>query len=215
VIRSKTDLSLLRPDSAQSDITALCATAAEQHVYGLCIPPCYVALASRLVQHAGVRVSTVVDYPYGYSPTEVKLAAAGQAIQAGAVELDVVLNICLLKSGNLDYLGAEIAALRTLSTRHGAVLKVIIEAALLSEQELEQICTLAAHHQADYVKNSTGLLGGHATPELIRKIRGYLPSTVRIKASGGIRTPQQAHALLQAGADRLGTSILLPDSPCL
>lgn len=208
------DYTLLRPDAGYEAVDALCRTAVAEGYHAVCIPPCYLTLATETLRNASVRIATVVDYPHGFSPAEVKVYAAQMAILDGAQELDVVLNISRLKSGNLKYVEAEIEALRNFTARRDVLLKVIIEAALLTQQELQSVCDICARQEVDFVKNSTGVNGGHATPELIFQLRSLLPPAIQIKASGGIRTAEQAQALLQAGASRIGTSAhILLDIP--
>ncbi|MBX3102540.1 MAG: deoxyribose-phosphate aldolase [Bacteroidetes bacterium] len=208
------DYTLLRPDAGYEAVDKLCREAIFLGYHAVCIPPCYLTLATETLRNSPVRIATVVDYPHGFSPAEVKVYAAQMAILDGAQELDVVLNVSRLKSGNLQYVEAEIEALRVLTARKGVVLKVIIEAGLLSQQELQNACKICAAQGVDFVKNSSGVNGGSASPELIFQLRSLLPAHIQIKASGGIRTAEQARVLLQAGASRLGTSarILLSET---
>lgn len=202
------DYTLLKPDATSEEIAAICQTAIEHSYYGVCIPPCYVAEVNQRLRDLPIVISTVVDYPYGYSPLEIKLLAAAAALNDGAQELDVVLNIGQIRSGRWEMVEKEISELR-LAAQH-TPLKLIIEADLLSHPEQRQVCHLAAKYAIDFVKNSTGVKGGDATPDLITRLRALLPPSVKIKASGGIRTPEMACRLLQAGADRIGTSTALP-----
>lgn len=200
------DHTLLRPDCTAADIVRLCQEARQLGTASVCVPPCYVALAARELAGAGVAVGTVIGFPLGYNSPRVKFREAEIALAEGATELDVVLNISALKSGQAAAAQAEIEDLADLADARDALLKVIIETALLSEAELETAARLCAVAGAHFVKTSTGFASRGASVRDVELLRAVLPPTVRIKASGGIRTRAQALALLAAGADRLGTS---------
>ncbi len=200
------DHTLLRPDCSAADIVQLCQQARQWAVASVCVPPCYVVLAARELAGSGVAVGTVIGFPLGYNSPRVKFREAEIALADGATELDVVLNISALKSGQVAAAQAEIEDLADLADARDALLKVIIETALLSETEIEVAARLCAVAGAHFVKNSTGFASRGASVRDVELLRSVLPPTVRIKASGGIRTREQALALLAAGADRLGTS---------
>jgi len=200
------DHTLLRPDCSATDIGQLCQQARQWAVASVCVPPCYVVLAARELAGSGVAVGTVIGFPLGYNSPRVKFREAEIALADGATELDVVLNISALKSGQVAAAQAEIEDLADLADAHDALLKVIIETALLSETEIEVAARLCAVAGAHFVKTSTGFASRGASVRDVELLRSVLPPTVRIKASGGIRTREQALALLAAGADRLGTS---------
>jgi deoxyribose-phosphate aldolase len=166
-----------------------------------------------------VAVCTVIGFPLGYNSPRVKFREAEIALAEGATELDLVLNVSALKSGQLDAVQAEIEDIADLTEVHDAVLKVIIETALLTEAEMETAARLCAEAGANFVKTSTGFASRGASVADIELLRRVLPAGVRIKASGGIRTREQALALLAAGADRLGTSnsllLIQDDEPSL
>ena len=200
------DHTLLKPDCTAAQIRQLCQEAKEHQFASVCVPPCYVALAAQQLAGTAVAVGTVVGFPFGYQATRVKFREAEIAIEAGATELDMVLNISHLKSGELALIGEEIQDLADLAHLHRALLKVIIETALLTDTERLDAANLSAIAGADFVKTSTGYASRGATVEDVQTLRRLLPPTVRIKAAGGIRTRAAAEALLAAGADRIGSS---------
>ena len=200
------DHTLLRPDCTEAQVVQLCQEARIHGFASACVPPCYVPLAARELSGAGVAVCTVIGFPLGYNSPRVKFREAEIALAEGATELDVVLNISALKSGQYDAVRAEIEDLTDLAEVRDALLKVIIETALLTEEELETAARLCAEAGAHFVKTSTGFASRGASVADVELLRRVLPPHVRIKASGGIRTRSQALALLAAGADRLGTS---------
>jgi deoxyribose-phosphate aldolase len=200
------DHTLLRPDCTEAQIIQLCQEARQHGFASACVPPCYVPLADRELSGSGVAVCTVIGFPLGYSSSRVKFREAEIAMAEGATELDVVLNIALLKSGQLDAVKAELEDLADLADVHSSLLKVIIETALLTEEDMETAARLCAEAGAHFVKTSTGFASRGASVADVQLLRRVLPAGVRIKASGGIRTREQALAMLAAGADRLGTS---------
>ncbi|MGI4734685.1 MAG: deoxyribose-phosphate aldolase [Janthinobacterium lividum] len=211
------DHTLLRPDCTEAQITQLCQEARAHGFASACVPPCYVSLAARELSGSGVAVCTVIGFPLGYNSPRVKFREAEIALGEGATELDLVLNVSALKSGNLDVVKAEVEDLADLADVHDALLKVIIETALLTDEEIEIAAQLCAEAGAHFVKTSTGFASRGASVADVELLRRVLPPAVRIKASGGIRTRAQALALLAAGADRLGTSnsliIMQEDEP--
>ena len=200
------DHTLLRPDCTEAQVMQLCREAQAHHFASACVPPCYVALAARELDGSGVAVCTVIGFPLGYSTSLTKFREAEIALGEGATELDMVLNVSWLKSGQLEAVRAEVEDLADLCDLRGALLKVIIETALLSEVEIETAARLCAEAGAHFVKTSTGFASRGASVADVELLRRVLPPHVRIKASGGIRTAGQAQAMLAAGADRLGTS---------
>lgn len=205
-IASYIDHTLLRPDADERMIRQLCAEAAAYRFAAVCIPPCYVKIAMGVLGESGVNIATVVGFPCGYQTAEVKFFEAHKALSAGATEIDVVLNLAAFKSGKLAEVENEIGELATLCHLRGALLKVIIETALLSEEEIVQVCGLCAQGEADFVKTSTGFSNRGASIADVTLMRQHLPPAVRIKASGGIRDATFVKALILAGADRIGTS---------
>lgn len=205
-LASTIDHTLLRPDCTEAEITQLCQEARAHGFASACVPPCYVPLAARELSGSGVAVCTVIGFPLGYSSSRVKFREAEIALAEGATELDMVLNVSALKSGNLEAVKAEVEDLADLVEVNGALLKVIIETALLSEAEIEMAARLCAEAGAHFVKTSTGFASRGASVADIELLRRVLPPEIRIKASGGIRTRAAALAMLAAGADRIGTS---------
>lgn len=200
------DHTLLRPDCTEAQIIQLCQEARTYGFASACVPPGYVPVAARELGGSGVAVCTVIGFPLGYNSPRIKFREAEIALAEGATELDMVLNVSALKSGNLEAVKAEIEDLADLADVHHALLKVIIETALLTEEEMELAARLCAEGGANFVKTSTGFASRGASVADVVLLRRVLPAEVRIKASGGIRTRAQALALLAAGADRLGTS---------
>lgn len=205
-IAATLDHTLLRPDCTEAQIIQLCHEARHYGFASACVPPYYVPVAARELTGSGVAVCTVIGFPLGYNSPRVKFREAEIALGEGATELDLVLNISALKSGQLDAVKAEVEDLADLAEVHDAILKVIIETALLTEAEIETAARLCAEAGANFVKTSTGFASRGASVADVELLRRVLPAGVRIKASGGIRTREQALAMLAAGADRLGTS---------
>ena len=200
------DHTLLRPEATAAQVARTCREAAAHGFAAACVPPCHVAAAAALLAGTGVAVCTVVGFPLGYAAPAAKLAEAEVALADGATELDMVLNVSALKSGLDAAVRADVAALAARCHAAGALLKVILETALLDEAEIARAALLCAAAGADFVKTSTGFASRGASVEDVQLLRRVLPAHVRIKASGGIRTRAAALALLAAGADRLGCS---------
>ena len=187
------------------DIELLLKEAQENNLFGICVPPFWVKKAKRDIGKSDIQLITVIGFPLGYQMSQAKEAEAIQAIKDGADELDMVLNISAFKS-EMMWPKIEIAKLGKLAHEYGKILKVIIETAYLSDQEIETACKICADAGADFVKTSTGFAPEGAKVEHIKLMRSVLPDHVGIKASGGIKTFNQAVQLIEAGADRIGTS---------
>ena len=207
------DHTLLKPDATEEDIRRLCREATTHHFATVCVPPCYVRLAAKELRGTDVKVTTVVSFPFGADKTTVKAAAVREAIISGAFELDVVMNISKFLSGEFAYVAEELASLNgevsAVAMNNGlndAVLKIIIETAYLSDKMKRLAVQVVAASGADFVKTSTGFGPGGATTEDIALLREEAPERLAIKASGGIRTLEEALALLNAGASRIGVS---------
>ncbi|MCS6790566.1 MAG: deoxyribose-phosphate aldolase [Bacteroidia bacterium] len=203
------DYTLLRPGCSQEEIQSLCATAAERGYYAVCVPPYFVGDAQSLLQDKPVRIATVIGFPHGMHLTEVKKAEALLALQMGAHELDMVINLAAFFSGDERYVRAELAELTKITHQRQAILKVILETAILSSEQIEILCRWCAEEGVDFVKTSTGFAAKGAEVEIVRLMRAVLPPQVQVKASGGIRTAEQAWAMIEAGAQRIGTSTAL------
>ncbi|MDE2038927.1 MAG: deoxyribose-phosphate aldolase [Elusimicrobia bacterium] len=198
------DHTLLKPNATQQEIAKLCEEAKSYCFASVCVNPSYVSLAAQLLRGSGVKVCTVVGFPLGSTTPTVKAIEARDAIANGADEIDMVINVGALKSGNDAVVFEDIKAVR--EAARGRVLKVILETALLSEEEKVRACVLSKKAGADFVKTSTGFGGGGATVEDVRLMRATVGPLMGVKASGGIRDSQTAERMLAAGATRLGTS---------
>ncbi len=195
----------LKPTITGKDVDLLVKEAKEYQFVGVCVPPFWVKRAKREIGDADIQLVTVVGFPLGYNMTETKMEELRLAIRDGADELDLVMNISAFKDG-MPWPKIEFAKSSKLCHEEGKILKVIIETAYLSNEEIVTACKLCNDAGVDFVKTSTGFAPEGAKPEHIKLMRSVLPSSVGIKASGGIKTYDQAIALINAGADRLGTS---------
>jgi deoxyribose-phosphate aldolase len=207
------DHTLLKPDALEEDVRRLCREAAHYHFAAVCVLPCYVRLAARKLRGTDVKVATVVSFPFGADTTAVKAASVRDAIQGGASEIDVVMNISKFLSGEFAYVAEELASLNgevsAVAMNNGlndAVLKVIVETGYLSDKMKRLAVQIVAASGADFVKTSTGFGPDGATSEDVSLLREEAPEGLAVKASGGIRTLEDALDLLNAGASRLGTS---------
>ena len=205
-ILARCDHTLLSVTATRQEIESLIDEAALYGTASVCIPPYYVKYAAEY--SAGrVTVCTVVGFPNGYCTSDVKVAEARAAVADGADEIDMVINVCALKSGDTGYVKEEIAAAK--KACGDKILKVIVEAALLTEEEKLLVCDLVTEAGADYIKTSTGFAKGGATVEDVALFRKRVGENVRVKAAGGIRTLEAAQAMIEAGADRIGASALV------
>jgi deoxyribose-phosphate aldolase len=196
---------LLKPTVTEREIDQLVREAREEQFMGICIPPFWVKKAKRELRDEDIQVVTVVGFPFGYESTEAKVAQLKDAIKNGADELDVVWSQTAFHSG-MSWPKIELAQLSKICHEEERILKVIVETAYLSPAQLRDACAICVDAGADYVKTSTGYAPYGARVEDVELMRQVLPSTVGVKASGGIKTLEQVLALIQAGADRLGTS---------
>ncbi|MGM0579878.1 MAG: deoxyribose-phosphate aldolase [Bacteroidota bacterium] len=187
------------------DIEMLLMEAQESKVFGICVPPFWVKKAKRDIGKSDIQLVTVIGFPLGYQMSQTKEAEAHQALKDGADELDMVLNISAVKS-EMMWPKIEVAKMGKLAHEKGKILKVIIETAYLTEDEIKEACKICADAGADFVKTSTGFAPEGAKVEHVKLMRSVLPDHVGIKASGGIKTYEQALELIEAGADRIGTS---------
>ncbi len=197
------DHTLLSPSATWEDIRTLCDEGMEYHTASVCIPPCYVKKAKEYVKDR-LKICTVVGFPNGDSSTAVKCFEAETAIKDGADEIDTVIHIGALKSGDEDEILEELIALRRVCD--GKILKVIIETCLLTEEEKIRMCHIVTKGQADYIKTSTGFSTGGATREDVALLRAKVGPCVKVKAAGGISDLKDAEDFLTLGADRLGSS---------
>lgn len=202
-ILAKCDHTLLAQTATPDDIRRICDEGIEFGTASVCIPPCYVDLAAR---YSGGRIPicTVIGFPNGNMTTAAKCFETRDAVANGASEIDMVINIGMLRAGMVDYVRDEIAAVR--AECRGRVLKVIIETCLLTDEEKKLMCSVVAQGGADYIKTSTGFSKGGATKEDIRLFAENVPAGLKIKAAGGISTLADAEEFIKLGASRLGTS---------
>jgi deoxyribose-phosphate aldolase len=199
------DHTMLRPEAANSAFDKLCQEAASYHFYTVCVNSCRVAYVARKLQGTGVKVCSVVGFPLGAMTSRSKGFEAREALSDGASEIDMVINIGLLKSGDYHGVEEDIRSVRR-ATRANTILKVILETALLTQEEKVMACELSKKAGADFVKTCTGFSGGGATVEDIALMRSVVGKDMGVKASGGIRTYKGALALIGAGATRIGAA---------
>lgn len=205
-LASLIDHSALRPEVTRCDIELLCREAAEFRFATVCVNPTWVSLALARLKGTGVGVCSVVGFPLGATTTETKVCEARRAISDGATELDMVMNLGALKSGDPKLVTDDIAAVVEVSRATGSVSKVIIEAALLTDDEKAIACRLVEAAGADFVKTSTGFGPGGATVADVKLMRHVVGARLGVKAAGGIRDLDTVQALVAAGATRIGTS---------
>lgn len=203
------DHTLLKPEATPAEIERLCAEAAEHSFATVCVNPIYVALAANLLHGTPVAVCTVAGFPLGATSTPVKRFEALQVLDDGATEVDMVIPIGRLKAGQHDVVRDDIYALAQLCHEQGALLKVILENALLTDDEKVSACRLAVEAGADFVKTSTGFARSGATVADVALMRQTVGPEIGVKAAGGIRTYADALAMIEAGANRLGASASL------
>ncbi len=205
-IASMIDHTLLKPDATKDQIAQLCFEARKYSFASVCVNPANVRLCAELLRGTPVRVCSVIGFPLGANTPDVKVMETQLAIQHGASEIDMVINIGALKSGDLELVSRDIRGVVRTAHNGGAILKVIIETALLNNDEKVTACLLAKEAGADFVKTSTGFSGGGATVEDIALMRRVVGPEIGVKASGGVRTTQDAEAMVKAGANRIGAS---------
>jgi len=200
------DHTLLKPEATGQQVAQLCSEALMYGFASVCVNPAYVERCAELLQGSTVEVCTVIGFPLGATTTDTKVFEARRALRDGATELDMVINIGALKSKDHELVRQEIADLARLCHSGDAILKVIIEAVLLTEDEKVTACELAKSAGADFVKTSTGFASGGATPADVALMRRVVGPTMGVKAAGGIRTMAQAQEMIAAGASRIGAS---------
>lgn len=210
------DYALLGADASEEDLRKVCEEAHRYHVASVCVNPVYVSLANSLLDGSDVKIGTVVDFPLGASTVRTKSFEALDAIGRGATEIDMVMNVGALKSGRLELVRRGIAAVVGLARAkepeigETIIIKVIIEACYLTDKEKRTACELIKKSGADFVKTSTGFGSSGATTKDVKLIREVVSLDLGVKASGGIKTCQQALELIEAGASRIGTSSAVP-----
>jgi deoxyribose-phosphate aldolase len=202
------DHTVLGPDTSPADVERVCQEAIRHGFFSVCVPPTYVALARGLLRETQVKVCTVVGFPHGQHKPEVKAFEAKEALDDGADEVDMVINVAALKAGDYQAVLADIRGVREALSKapRRVVLKVILECALLTDEEKEAGAILVKAAGADFVKTSTGFGPGGATPEDVALLRRVVGEDFGVKAAGGIRDYATALRMIQAGANRLGAS---------
>jgi len=205
-ILSRVDHTILTPTATWEQVKAICDEGLEFGTASVCIPPRYVKKAAEYLGNR-LKVCTVIGFPNGYSTPEVKVFETEDAIRNGADEIDMVINLGLAKAGDWEGVLQEIKAVK-LSCK-GRILKVIVEACQLTQEEKVAVCRVVSMSGADFIKTSTGFSTGGATVEDVKLFKEHISPDVRIKAAGGIRTFEQAQAMIGAGADRIGASALV------
>lgn len=196
------DHTILKAFASKQDIEKLCAEAKEYGFASVCVNPCWVKYCAQLLKGSGVKVCTVIGFPLGANESETKAFEAALAIKQGAGEVDMVINIGAVKSGDWDLVKSDIQAVRDASK--GVVLKVIIETSYLTDEEKKKVSKISAECGADFVKTSTGFSDAGAKAEDVKLMKQA--SGIAVKASGGIRSKEDALKMIEAGASRLGTS---------
>jgi len=205
-LASYLDSTNLRPEATQKDIALLCTEAARHHMAAVCIHPYRLPIAAGMLQGCNVHLCTVIGFPLGATLPAVKRYEVQQALEAGANEIDMVVNLGALKDHNYPLIHRELQDVLALKQEHSFLLKLIVETALLSQAELIYLTQMLSETDADYIKTSTGFSTRGASIEDIQTIQAYKSERLKIKASGGIRSLDAALQFIAAGADRLGTS---------
>ncbi len=200
------DHTLLKPDATPDQIAQLCFEARKHGFASVCVNPAWVPLCAQLLQGSPVKVCTVIGFPLGASASEVKAFETQKAIDQGATEIDMVLNIGALKARDLEQVARDIRGVVTVAHARGPIVKVILETVLLTDEEKTIACLIAKEAGADFVKTSTGFAGGGATVHDIALMRRVVGPEMGVKASGGVRTYEDAESMVKAGATRIGAS---------
>lgn len=203
-LASYIDHTLLKPDASRAQIKAVCEEAKQYRFASVCVNPCWISFVAEELAGTGIAPCCVIGFPLGASMSSVKAAETQAAVAAGAREIDMVINVGALKSGDWDLVRDDIAAVN--AAKGPAKLKVIIEACLLTDTEKVRVCEIAKAEGADFVKTSTGFSAGGATVHDVALMRKTVGPDMGVKAAGGIRTLEDALAMIEAGASRLGAS---------
>lgn len=202
-ILAKCDHTLLSVTATWEEMKAVCDDGMKYKTASVCIPACYVKRAAEYVDHR-IKICTVIGFPNGYDTAEAKAFMAADAVRNGADEIDMVINLGMLKAGDYEGVVGDIRAVRIAT--EGKILKVIIETCLLTETEKRKMCEIVSESGADYIKTSTGFQASGAAFEDVKLMRAHVSPAVKVKAAGGIKTLEDAEEFIRLGADRLGTS---------
>lgn len=200
------DHTLLKPDATRDDIKKICDEAKKYNFASVCINPCNISFCKKELLNSNVKVCTVIGFPLGQMTVEAKIAEAKDAIAKGANEVDMVLNIAALKQNNLEYVTNEIKLIADVCHKNKVLLKVIIETCLLNQEQKINACQCVSNAKADFIKTSTGFSISGATVDDVILLRKYCSPDVKVKASGGIGSYKDAIDMINAGAERIGTS---------
>jgi deoxyribose-phosphate aldolase len=205
-IASYIDHTVLKPTTTIADVEKLCAEAKQFNFAAVCVPPLFVKKAKELTAGSSVKVATVIGFPFGYSAIEAKVAEIILSILDGADELDMVINISAIKNKDWQFLASEINTVMPIIKGKGKIIKVIIESGILTDEEIITCCDIYGAAGVDFMKTSTGYAEKGATVHAVQLMRTHLASSIKIKASGGIKDYKFALELINAGADRIGCS---------
>jgi len=200
------DHTLLKPEVTTEEVKTLCMEAKTHHFASVCVNPVHVKLCADLLRGTNVKVCTVIGFPLGATTTDTKRFEAEEAIKNGATEIDMVINVGKLKDGDLDFVFNDVNQIVLAAKKRNAVCKVILETALLTDEEKIKACLICRAAKADFVKTSTGFSKGGATAGDVALMKYVVGSSVGVKASGGIRTHEDAETMIASGADRIGAS---------
>ncbi len=206
-VDSQTEYTILKPDTTLREVELLCKKAVENNVAAICVPPLLAEKAKVFLAGSPVKLATVISYPYGYSVIEAKLAEIIMAMVDGVDELDVVINMTALKNNDWQYLATELNTILPVIRKKNKLMKIVLESALLTEDELIKCCDLYGIAGIDFLVLSSGISGANPSAETVRFVRSHLADSVGIKVSGNFLSQQEMPALLTAGAGRIGQVI--------
>ncbi len=205
-LASYIDHTILKQTTTHAEVDKLCVEASLENFMAVCVPPKYVPDAKKLLDGSRVKITTVIGFPLGFNTLEVKVKEIENALEMGVDEVDMVINLSALKSGDWKYLETEITSCLAPVYAHGKIMKVIVESGMLTDSELVSCCELYGNYEINFMKTSTGYADNGASLHAVELMRTHLPRRIGIKASGGIHTFAFAKELINAGATRLGCS---------
>ncbi len=205
-LAGKIDHTILKPEATSKEVSSLCEEAKKYHFASVCVNSSFVPLCTEILKGTDVKVCTVIGFPLGAVTTEVKRFEAEQAIYNGAQEIDMVINVGRLKEGNYDYVFNDVNEVVSVAKKNNAICKVILETALLTDEEKIKACVICKNAGANFVKTSTGFSKGGATAGDVALMKYVVGSEIGVKASGGIRSKEDAEKMIASGADRIGAS---------
>jgi deoxyribose-phosphate aldolase len=205
-INSYIDHTILKPTTTLAEIEKLCSEAIQYQFAAVCVPPLFVKKAKEILDNSIIKTATVIGFPFGYNAIEAKVAEIVLAMVDGADELDMVINISAIKNNDWNFIASEINTIMPIIKSKDKIIKVIIESGILTDDEIIKCCDIYGAAGVDYVKTSTGYAETGATLHAVELIRAHLADSIKIKASGGIKSYEFAKELIEAGADRIGCS---------